>query len=128
MFSCYSNATRCYVYLSDIASPLFNGNNENNMRPWNSDFRKSKWFTRGWTLQELLALTSVEFFSKEGKRLRDKRSLQQDICEITGIHQSALRGAHLWQFSDKDRFLWIQCRQTKVEEDKAYSLLGIFLR
>jgi hypothetical protein len=56
----------------------------------------------------------------------DKYSLKQQICEITGIPKSALRGAYLSQFSDKDRFSWIQCRQTKVEEDKAYSLLGVF--
>jgi hypothetical protein len=81
---------------------------------------------QGWTLQELLAPLSVDFFSHEGKRLGDKSSLEQQIHEITGIPKSALRGGHLSQFSDKERFSWIQCRQTKVEEDKAYSMLGIF--
>ena len=69
MFRWYCNAARCYVYLSDVSSPAFDTNEESNLRPWESDFQKSRWFTRGWTLQELLAPTSVEFFSRESKRL-----------------------------------------------------------
>ena len=80
---------------------------------WESAFRASRWFTRGWTLQELLAPASVEFFSHEGKRLGDKSSLQQQVCEITGVPQSALQRVHLSKFSDKERFSWIECRQTK---------------
>ena len=126
MFYWYRNATRCYVYLSDVLSPLFENNNALNPRPWESDFRKSEWFTRGWTLQELLAPISVEFFSRERKRLSDKCSLTQLIYEITGIPKSALQGARLSQFSDRERFKWIERRKTRVEEDRAYSLLGIF--
>ena len=126
MFRWYRNATRCYVYLSDISSPAFDTNEESSLLPWESDFRKSRWFTRGWTLQELLAPSSVEFFSRESKRLGDKRSLRQQIHEITGIADSALRGAALSEFSVSERFSWIERRQTKREEDKAYSLLGIF--
>ena len=126
MFRWYRNATRCYVYLSDISSPAFDTNEESNLLLWESDFRKSRWFTRGWTLQELLAPSSVEFFSREGKRLGDKISLKQQIHEITGITNSALQGAALSQFSVNERFSWMERRQTKLEEDKAYSLLGIF--
>jgi hypothetical protein len=85
MFCWYQNADRCYVYLSDISSPTFDTNDELSELPWESAFRKSRWFTRGWTLQELLAPRSVEFFSREGYRLGDKRSLEQHICEITRI-------------------------------------------
>jgi hypothetical protein len=126
MFRWYRNAARCYVYLSDVSSPVFDIKEESNLRPWESVFRKSKWFTRGWTLQELLAPSSVEFFSQERKRLGDKRSLKQQIHEITGITNSALRGAALSQFSVDERFSWTERRLTKLEEDKAYSLLGIF--
>ena len=145
MFRWYRNATRCYVYLSDVSikeqktndrwtdftwvSTWFTMRKTSDQSAdcnWESAFRASRWFIRGWTLQELLAPASVEFFSHEGKRLGDKCSLQQHICEITGVPESALQGAHLSQFSDKERFSWIECRQTKVEEDKAYSLLGIF--
>jgi hypothetical protein len=126
MFRWYRNATRCYVYLSDVPSPPFNTNDEFNPRPWESDFQKSKWFTRGWTLQELLAPRSVEFFSREGKRLSDRSSLKQQIHDITRIPASALQGAPLSQFPVDDRFFWIEGRQTKLAEDKVYSLLGIF--
>jgi len=90
MFRWYRNATWCYVYLSDVSSFPFDTNEEFNLPPWELDFRKSRWFTRGWTLQELLAPTLVEFFSREGKRVGDKRSLQQHIYETTGIPKSAL--------------------------------------
>ena len=126
MFHWYRNANRCYVYLSDVSSPPVDTNNECNPRPWESDFRKSRWFTRGWTLQELLAPASIEFFSRERNRLGDKSSLRQQIYEITNISHSALQGDPLSQFSVEERLRWIEHRQTKLEEDKAYSLLGIF--
>ena len=126
MFRWYRNATRCYVYLSDVSSPFVDGNHRCNPRPWESDFRKSRWFTRGWTLQELLAPASVEFFSRERERLGDKSSLETQIYEITNIPHTALQGYPLSQFSVEERLRWIQHRQTKLEEDKAYSLLGIF--
>ncbi|KAF1812310.1 hypothetical protein P152DRAFT_507620 [Eremomyces bilateralis CBS 781.70] len=91
-----------------------------------SMFRWYPWFTRGWTLQELLAPASVEFFSRERKRLGDKSSLQQQIHEITGVSKSSLRGDPLSQFSVNERMSRINSRQTKLDEDKAYSLLGIF--
>jgi hypothetical protein len=126
MFRWYHNATRCYVYLPDVSSPAFDTNEEFDLWQWESDFQKSRWFKRGWTLQELLAPSSVEFFSRECRRLGDKRSLGQQIHEITGIADSALQGAYLSQFSVDERLIWIARRQTKLEEDKAYSLLGIF--
>jgi NACHT domain/Heterokaryon incompatibility protein (HET) len=126
MFCWYRNAARCYVYLSDVSSSVFDTKEESNPRPWESDFQKSRWFTRGWTLQELLAPSSVEFFSQERKRLGDKESLKQQIHKITGIPESALQGAVLSQFSVDERFSWAKYRETKFEEDKAYSLLGTF--
>ncbi|MCJ1292890.1 hypothetical protein MMC34_004443 [Xylographa carneopallida] len=126
MFRWYRNAARCYVYLSDVPRYPFDTNDELNQRLWEASFRKSEWFTRGWTLQELLAPISVEFFSHERKRLSDKGSLTQLIHEVTGLPKSALRGARLSQFSDNERFSWIERRKTRVEEDRAYSLLGIF--
>jgi hypothetical protein len=125
MFRWYQNAIRCYVYLSDISSPATGTNDELTSQLWESDFRKSKWFTRGWTLQELLAPSSVEFFSQDGKRLGDKGSLKQQIHEITGIDHSALQGTPLAHFSVDQRLSWIERRQTELGEDKAYSLLGI---
>ncbi|XP_014551183.1 hypothetical protein COCVIDRAFT_31247 [Bipolaris victoriae FI3] len=93
---------------------------------WESAFRRSKWFTRGWTLQELLAPHAVEFFSQQCKRLGDKDSLRRQIHEITAIPEAALRGELLSQFEVEKRFSWMEHPRTTREEDMAYSLLGIF--
>jgi hypothetical protein len=122
MFRWYREAKKCYVYLSDV---LRTGVNTNNLA-WDSAFRESKWFTRGWTLQELIAPTSVQFFSKEGELLGDRLTLERHICEITGIPVAALRGALLSGFSITERMSWARRRKTTHEEDQAYSLLGIF--
>lgn len=126
MFHWYQNATRCYVYLSDVAVSSCGRDNQQSGHISEADFRASRWFTRGWTLQELLAPASVVFFSREGQRLGDKRSLEQQIHKITGIAIPALRGSRLAKFSDKDRFQWAEKRTTKYEEDWAYCLQGIF--
>ncbi|OAG06300.1 HET-domain-containing protein [Paraphaeosphaeria sporulosa] len=89
MFRWYQNATKCYVYLSDLS--------------WESAFKSSRWFTRGWTLQELLAPNI-----------------------ITGIPCEALDGAPLSRFSVDERLRWKGDRETKREEDAWYSLAGIF--
>lgn len=119
MFRWYRNAAKCYVYLADI-SMSSSGNNIDQA------FRESRWFTRGWTLQELIAPSSVEFFSSDDKRLGDKKSLELQLFEVTGVALAALRGDSLDLFSVEERMMWAEKRITKREEDKAYSLLGIF--
>jgi hypothetical protein len=126
MFRWYRNAARCYVYLSDVPTSPLTIEREASPPLWDQDFRKSEWFMRGWTLQELLAPDSVEFFSREWKRLGDKISLKSQIHEITSIPHAVLEGASLSQFSVDERFRWRQDRRTKLEEDKVYSLSGLF--
>jgi hypothetical protein len=126
MFRWYQKAARCYVYLSDVSTLKRKACDTSAQCTWESAFRASKWFTRGWTLQELLAPKSVEFFSREGKTLGDKRTLEQQIHEITGIPTSALRENPLSQFDVDERFSWAKGRQTTRGEDKAYALFGIF--
>jgi hypothetical protein len=124
MFRWYCNAARCYVYLQDVSTA---DQQVHDCPPaWVPAFRNSRWFTRGWTLQELLAPDSVEFFSRQRTRLSDKSSLEEIIHEATAIPKAVLQGALLSQFSINDRLSWIEPRETKLEEDKAYSLLGIF--
>jgi len=122
MFRWYRKAARCYVYLSDVSVAGLAGRGckrkrEQSELPWEPEFRASKWFTRGWTLQELLAPASVEFFAREGQRLGNKESLEQPIREITGIATSALQGADLSEFGVDDRFEWAKRRETTREED-----------
>src|SRR5213078_4467520 len=88
--------------------------------------RASRWFTRGWTLQELIGPASVEFFSLQLQWLGDKRTLEQLIHDITGIPVDALQGEPLANFSVNERMRWAENRQTTEEEDSAYCLLGIF--
>jgi hypothetical protein len=107
-----------YAYLSDVTTSGFNNND--------GSFEESRWFIRGWTLQELLAPTYVEFFSKEGDLLGGKDSLVNRITDITGISIQALQGLPLSHFSVEERMSWARKRETKREEDMAYSLLGIF--
>ena len=126
MFRWYHNAAKCYVYLSDVSIDGSVESNPSSQQRWKPAFKKSRWFTRGWTLQELIAPTSVEFFSREGERLSDKISLAQEIHEITGISVQALQGNPLSRFSVMERMSWAARRETKREEDAAYSLLGIF--
>jgi hypothetical protein len=124
MFRWYRNAAKCYVFLSDIPRPTVDS--ESHQLPWESAFRTSRLFTRGWTLQELIAPKSAEFFSKDGELLGDKTSLERHLCEITRIPSKALRGSPLAEFSITERMSWAETRQTTREEDMAYSLLGIF--
>ncbi|KAH9206332.1 NACHT domain-containing protein [Leptodontidium sp. 2 PMI_412] len=126
MFRWYRNASRCYVYLSDVSTRKQKASDQSSEHTWDLSFRESRWFTRGWTLQELLAPASVEFFSFEGNRLGDKSSLQKQICKVTNISPSALQAKSLSQFHIDERMQWIEHRETGQEEDKAYSLLGIF--
>lgn len=126
MFRWYQKATRCYVYLSDVSIRKRKASDTLAKYSWESTFRASKWFTRGWTLQELLAPRSVEFYSREGKSLGNKRALEQQIHEITGIPTVAFREYSLSQFDVEERFSWAKNRQTTRGEDKAYSLFGIF--
>ncbi|KAH8587976.1 hypothetical protein B0O99DRAFT_693925 [Bisporella sp. PMI_857] len=122
MFRWYRGSTKCYVYLSDVLKSAIN----TNRLSWESAFQNSKWFTRGWTLQELIAPTSVEFYSKKKELLGDKSTLERHICEITGISAKALRGSPLFSFSVAERMLWAKQRKTTREKDQAYSLFGIF--
>jgi Heterokaryon incompatibility protein (HET) len=126
MFRWYKNAVKCYVYLSDVSTRTPKSSNTLSQHTWESAFQSSRWFTRGWTLQELLAPPLVVFFSQDGDRLGDKKTLERQISEATGIPLAALRGDPLSEFGIDERLRWAENRQTTREEDKAYSLFGIF--
>jgi len=119
MFRWYRDAAVCYVYLADVLISCTTGD-------LNQALQKSRWFTRGWTLQELVAPSTVDFFSSDGQRLGNKQTLEQQLASITGIPPAALRGSPLDAFTVDERMSWVQKRATKKEEDKAYCLLGIF--
>lgn len=126
MFHWYQRAEKCYVYLSDVQVPAEVNDPQAFRITWAGAFRRSRWFRRGWTLQELLAPPVVEFFSKESRLLGSKIKLEQEIHEITKIPIAVLRGQDLSEISLEERMSWAANRTTKWKEDKVYCLLGIF--
>jgi hypothetical protein len=118
MFRWYHKAVKCYMFLSDVSTAASARSSVT--------FPKSRWFTRGWTLQKLLAPMYVEFFSREGDLLGDKHSRVQEISDITNIATGALEGRAMSRFCVEERMSWASRRETTREEDKAYSLLSIF--
>ncbi|PZD22549.1 HET multi-domain protein, partial [Pyrenophora tritici-repentis] len=125
MFRWYRDAASCYAYLSDVWKRKRKAGDRAAEISWEPAFRSSRWFTRGWTLQELLAPTTVEFFSQEGDSLGSKTSLQTIIREITSIPSEVLNGTPLSRFSVNERLRWAEGRTTGRVEDRAYCLQGI---
>jgi hypothetical protein len=127
MFRWYRDAAKCYVYLADVSSSDSDDHDRSNSPAWVSEFCRSRWFQRGWTLQELIAPRAVIFFDQNGARLGDKEILIQHICELTGIAETALLGQKsLQDFNFSERYDWAIGRETKYGEDWAYCLQGIF--
>ena len=111
MFRWYRDAEVCYAYLSDVSGPLEEGKNINN-------FRSSQWFTRGWTLQELLAPDELMFLDKDWEEIGTKESLCETLSHVTGIK-------HLFNFEDASiaqKMSWAAKRETTRLEDQAYCL------
>ncbi|KAI9929363.1 hypothetical protein MW887_000831 [Aspergillus wentii] len=113
MYRWYEEAEVCYVCLADVSSM--------------GDFSNSRWFTRGWTLQELIAPLKVIFLDRNWKVLGTKESLQAKISDRTRIPVDILTGTgDLDRVPVAQRMAWAATRQTSRLEDRAYSLLGIF--
>ncbi|KAG5664603.1 hypothetical protein KAF25_008337 [Fusarium avenaceum] len=129
MFRWYTNASACYAYLSDVFL------HEVGVEVVDA-LKKSRWFTRGWTLQELIAPNDVEFFDHNWSPLGDRHTLASTIREITGIDQSYLHrpdakkdrkiSTQLQRENVATRMGWMAQRETTRVEDMAYSMLGIF--
>ncbi|KAK4462876.1 heterokaryon incompatibility protein-domain-containing protein [Cladorrhinum samala] len=89
-------------------------------------FENSRWFTRGWTLQELIAPPLVEFYAHDWQEIGTKYSLRNVISKVTGIDVRVLEGADPSTCHVAERMSWAANRQTTRVEDEAYCLLGIF--
>lgn len=122
MFRWYHDARVCYVYLTDFSTQGMASQDD-----LHKPFRSCKWFTRGWTLQELLAPPFVRFHSREWHILGSKTTLSDEISSITGIDTRALTGTtRLSAYSIAQRMSWASHRTTTRPEDVAYCLLGLF--
>jgi hypothetical protein len=121
----YNSTIQRYFHSRHVPCTLVGGDLVCSEQKPELTLEKSRWFTRGWTLQELLAPSTVEFFSKEGTKLGDKLSLTGELHKATRIPNSALQGEPLFNFSAHERVAWAEHRTTKIPADRAYSLMGI---
>ncbi|KAI1785586.1 hypothetical protein LXA43DRAFT_1115036 [Ganoderma leucocontextum] len=116
MFSWYRKSTICYAYLADVPAAATH-----------EKFPQSRWFTRGWTLQELIAPRHLVFLTSEWRTMGTKTTLAWKVEKITGIDYLVLVDRQsLDDVGVARRMSWASKRQTTRVEDEAYSLLGIF--
>ena len=118
MYKWYQWADICYTYLSDIPTAH---TNSTLLGPG-----KIKWFTRRWTLQELIAPRSVEFYAADWTEIGTKFSLREEISLLTGIDVKVLAGESPGRCNVAERLSWAASRETTWIEDAAYCLLGLF--
>jgi hypothetical protein len=145
MFRWYQNAEICYAYLADVPA-------EDDLLLEAPAFSRSRWFTRGWTLQELLAPEIVVFYASNWSWIATRNELSSQIELISGIDENFLRSRdmdlyefpsseahplrkgkansrnvlHLWHASIAERMSWAVSRNATRPEDIAYCLLSIF--
>ena len=129
MFEWYRNAEVCLAYLADVKTV---GDK--------SGFRRSDWFKRGWTLQELLAPRTVVFLTQTWEVIGNKGglayshaetftgpSLEQEIAEVTKVPERILKNYEAsFGLSVSEKLRWMEGRRTTREEDMVYALYGIF--
>lgn len=140
MFKWYRNAAVCYAYLDDIEisetmkSERVEFVEDEARMAWTvglalvgtEELAKARWFTRGWTLQELIAPENVVFYAKEWTFVGNKKGLKDGISQITGVDEATLLGGSLEASCVAVRMNWAGDRVTTRVEDMAYCLLGIF--
>ncbi|KAH0523838.1 hypothetical protein TsFJ059_008789 [Trichoderma semiorbis] len=119
MFQWYKESDLCYAFLEDCQGPL-------PYRTGSSSSPLPRWYSRGWTLQELIAPKVVHFYSMAWKFLGTKDDHALEISRLTGIDTYSLGGGDLSRISVARRMSWVATRQTTRMEDMAYSVMGIF--
>ncbi|KAN0099006.1 Heterokaryon incompatibility protein (HET) domain containing protein [Hyaloscypha variabilis] len=118
MFRWYSLSTLCFAWLEDWKPQAGSGL---------ESMGRSRWFTRGWTLQELIAPKRVEFLDHDWTFRGDRATLAGTICEVTRIDSGVINGSRsLSEISVGRRMSWAASRETTRVEDRAYSLMGLF--
>ncbi|KAH7125907.1 heterokaryon incompatibility protein-domain-containing protein [Dactylonectria macrodidyma] len=142
MFKWYNNSAACYVFMGDVVLEA-----DGTM----AGFHNSRWFTRGWTLQEMIAPHEVEFFDRDWHSLGHRHELVAILHQLTHVFYPILARQHcrssggyypgihcrtcknedtllhaLDQVSIAGKMKWAANRLTTREEDMAYSLMGLF--
>ncbi|KAN0090411.1 Heterokaryon incompatibility protein (HET) domain containing protein [Hyaloscypha variabilis] len=118
MWNYYAESNICYVYMADV---------QDSEAGWDQRFRQSEWFTRGWTLQELIAPVFVEFYAEDWTPIGTKIERNEELAEITKINSTVLlRTREIDSFNAAEKLSWAAHRNVTRGEDEAYSLLGLF--
>ena len=124
MYRLYENSGICYAYLHDVPSSSFPTARNNKKYPKSIGW--PQWFSRGWTLQEMIAPRDLRFFNKDWHPIGDKRSLAPILQDITGVPQDILKeGLSSNRPCVAQIMSWAANRTTTRVEDKAYSLMGL---
>jgi hypothetical protein len=117
MYAYYQNAHVCYAYLVDV-------DKESDI--WFLRFADSEWFRRGWTLQELLAPSSVYFFDRQWEDIGTKHTLSKEISYITTIPQDVLENdTSICDIAPFTKMSWMVGRKTTRPPDGGYCLSGL---
>ncbi|KAJ4301912.1 hypothetical protein N0V90_004008 [Kalmusia sp. IMI 367209] len=123
MYRWYQKSAICIVFLAD-AGPI--PDDTKPVEYLDYALRDSRWITRGWTLQELIAPHLVSFYDRDWNLICDKRDNLRAISLVTGIPPKVLRDQDLSDSSVAQRMSWAANRSTTRIEDIAYSLMGLF--
>ncbi|KAK0702502.1 hypothetical protein B0T21DRAFT_321315 [Apiosordaria backusii] len=154
MYRWYQDSTICYAFLNDVDdSKNYDSEFDNEeqqtfarIRNITRSVQRSRWFTRGWTLQELIAPPNVIFYSRNwnvlGTKLKNFKHSEQPlyrpsthepldfatlVSEITGVEVDVLSGyLDMDSISVAGKMKWAARRQTTRTEDMAYCLMGLF--
>ncbi|KAI6044460.1 HET-domain-containing protein [Pisolithus marmoratus] len=124
MYKWCADSRRCYAYLQDVETSDISAEPDSNMFPKSNGL--PKWFSRGWTLQELVAPKDIRFFNSRWKFIGDKKSLVHVLNWITQIPLHVLEEGLLSKRPSVAQITsWASHRSTAREEDRAYSLMGL---
>lgn len=119
----------CYVHLADVdlvPLPKEVFDDREKRLSWFLQTKESRWYKRGWTLQELLAPETVHFYNKNWQRLGSKMNFLSALTEITGVETDILdNSVDISRCSVAERMSWAASRTTTRKEDLAYCLIGI---
>jgi hypothetical protein len=125
MFRYYAECEECFIYLADVAPVLLQSESRDDAI-WDR-LSVSRWFTRGWTLQELIAPRAKLFFTRDWTAIKTEVSLLGMISTITGVDLRLLQNPlRLDSFCVGVKMSWASRRQTTRSEDMAYCLMGLF--
>ncbi|THU85582.1 hypothetical protein K435DRAFT_626403, partial [Dendrothele bispora CBS 962.96] len=118
MYRYYGEGLICIAYLSDVSM----GRIVKDVM----ELKKSRWFMRGWTLQELIAPRYMVFLDKDWDKISTRYGIRHVVSELTSIPVEVFERGRLDDYSIAQKMSWATSRKTTREEDMAYCLMGLF--